>query len=274
MQANWSLILNVLLLTGVVIALVRMLKMKKVSEAAPRTAAFTPPQPPVLNMNDRVSDDVIAVRKITREPTLMQSQPSSVPLAASRPSLNGRYQGSFGVVSPPPGLVRENKDSLIVGAPVAPEQLLSERKVAEDISKENIQQTLVIFLLAKENRQLAGYELLQTILAAGLRFGEGHLFHRHQYSNGQGPVLCSLATATASGIFDLQNIGAFSVHGLCLFMQTSGNASIDVERLSVMIDTAKQLSEGLDTYMLDDARKSWSDESEVRYEHLLAAEAL
>jgi cell division protein ZipA len=124
---------------------------------------------------------------------------------------------------------------------------------------------LLIFLLAKENRQLAGYELLQTILAAGLRFGEGHLFHRHQNANGQGPVLCSLATATATGVFDLQNIGGFSVHGLCLFMHTSGAATIDAERFKIMLETAKQLSDGLDTYVLDEQRKPWSKLSEQRY---------
>ena len=123
----------------------------------------------------------------------------------------------------------------------------------------------MIFLLAKENRQLAGYELLQTLLAVGLRFGEGQLFHRHQNSNGQGPVLCSLAAATASGVFDLQNIGAFSVRGLCLFMQPSGHPAIDSERFSIMLDTAKQLSEGLDTHMLDEQRKPLSDASLKRY---------
>ena len=126
-----------------------------------------------------------------------------------------------------------------------------------------------MFLLAKENRQLAGYELLQTVLAAGLRFGEGQLFHRHQYSNGQGPVLCSLAAATASGVFDLQNIGAFSVRGLCLFMQSSGNPTIDAERFAIMLETAKQLSDGLDTFLLDEQRQPLTEASIARYQSLL-----
>lgn len=126
-------------------------------------------------------------------------------------------------------------------------------------------QTLMMFLLAKENRVLAGYELLQTILAAGLRFGEGQLFHRHQFPHGQGPVLCSLAAATSTGTFDLQNIGAFSARGLCLFMELSGNEMIDQERFSIMLETAKQLNEGLDTHLLDDERKPLSELSLARY---------
>jgi cell division protein ZipA len=128
---------------------------------------------------------------------------------------------------------------------------------------------LMMFLLAKGNRQLAGYELLQAVLAAGLRFGEGQLFHRHQHTNGQGPILCSLAAATDEGVFDLQNIGAFSVRGLCLYMHQSGNSGIDAERFDIMLDTAKTLSEDLDAYLLDDRRKPLSDGSIQRYHQRL-----
>lgn len=128
---------------------------------------------------------------------------------------------------------------------------------------------LMMFLLAKHNRQFAGYELLQTLLAAGLRFGEGHLFHRHQHISGKGPVLCSLAAATASGVFDLQNLGAFSVRGLCLFMQASGNASIDAERFAIMLETARQLSDDLDAHLLDDKQQALTDERLRHYQRQL-----
>lgn len=283
MQANWSLILNILLLTGVVVAIVRMLRTKRMAEASVYTRPSVGMQPV-----DKNSDEIIAVRKITREAPVMQANFSSEASSSSqKPVINShkfgeRFQATS-VSKPVPPVLNRDKPSIGVvqaaaSSPVA-DLDQDEKIIASDtIESKSVKQedaspkTLVIFLLAKENRQLAGYELLQTILAAGLRFGEGHLFHRHQYPNGQGPVLCSLATATAGGVFDLQNIGAFSVHGLCLFMQTSGNASIDLERFSIMVDTAKQLSEGLDTYMLDDERKAWTDLSEVRYERLFNVE--
>ena len=109
------------------------------------------------------------------------------------------------------------------------------------VSEQTAPPTLMMFLLAKEKRQFAGYELLQTVLASGLRFGEGNLFHRHQFPNGQGPVLCSLAAATPSGTFDLQNIGAFSIRGLCLFMYTSKNSTIDRERLKCDVRNSKAI---------------------------------
>ncbi len=217
-MTNWSVMLNVLLLAGVVFAIVRMIQMKR-RTSAPRPRRFEP----ALNQHaaPEFSDDIIAVRKIESEPDVQ------------------------------PEITSEIKPT--------------ENKQAEPTSPK----LLVLFLLAKEQRKLMGYELLQTILAAGLRFGEGQLFHRHQFASGQGPVVCSLATATADGTFDLQNMGAFSVHGLCLFMETSENANIDLERFSIMMDTARQLSEGLDTHLLDDERRPWSEESLARYHRLL-----
>jgi cell division protein ZipA len=223
MQANWSLILNVLLLIIVIVAISRMMKARRqVSELSPRQPSFG--QPPVSSF-----DDIIAVRKVTREVETLEGK---------KPILETMVE-------------------------VEEETKFTKTSDTEKAS------SLMMFLLAKENRQLAGYELLQTVLAAGLRFGEGHLFHRHQFPNGQGPILCSLAAATPTGVFDLQNIGAFSVHGLCLFMQASGNPTIDAERFAIMLDTGKQLSEGLDTHLLDDTRQPLCDKSIQRYYKLL-----
>lgn len=179
---------------------------------------------------DNPQDEIIAVRKIERKET-NEEMPLIKPI--------------------------EHQEKR-VAAPRQPEEITRE-------DRGNAAAELMMFLLAKQNRQLAGYELLQTVLAAGLRFGEGHLFHRHQHINGKGPILCSLAAATASGVFDLQNIGAFSVRGLCLFMRISGNASIDEERFAIMLETGKKLSEGLDAHLLDDRKEPLSEESLKRY---------
>lgn len=129
--------------------------------------------------------------------------------------------------------------------------------------------TIMILLVAKPDRYVRGYEMLQTLLSAGLRFGEGQLFHYHQDHNGHGPVLCSLAAATPTGTFDLQNIGAFNTKGLYLFMHLSQNTTLDMERLDKMIELAQQLSEGLDTFLLDEHRKPFTSETKVRYRHIL-----
>lgn len=247
MQANWSLILNVLLLIGVIAAIGRLMKVRKQSLSPDRYQ-------PSLGQADQRSydappfnDEIIAVRKVNRDP-IMDADPQreSEPVSFKKPMSN----------SVQPQLMPMDEPNT---------------EVIED-AKSTTPSTLMMFLLAKENRQFAGYELLQTVLAAGLRFGEGQLFHRHQFANGQGPVLCSLAAATATGVFDLQNIGAFSVRGLCLFMHASKNPMIDEERFSIMLETARQLSEGMDAYLLDDQRKPLTDERILRYRHMLNIE--
>ena len=245
MQANWSLILNVLLLIGVIVAIGRLMKARKQSL---NPEQYQPSLGPVVNSPydaQPYNDDIIAVRKVNKDVSLDLSheeepEPHLLKNSASRPSQ--------------PQLI--------------PQEEIRVDLAAEE-SKAHTPATIMMFLLAKENRQFAGYELLQTVLAAGLRFGEGHLFHRHQNANGQGPVICSLAAATSTGVFDLQNIGAFSVRGLCLFMQTSNNPTIDAERFAIMLETARQLSEGLDAHLLDDQRKPLTEERVARYYRVL-----
>ncbi|MGQ3888425.1 cell division protein ZipA C-terminal FtsZ-binding domain-containing protein [Legionella sp. CNM-1927-20] len=234
MQANLSLVLNVILLIGVVIAIGRLMKTKR---QANRLASY---QPPLGKVENKSFDDIIAVRKVNSNLLNEEENLANVKISAS-----------------------ENDDrKSILG------NELLDNDSASDANNE-AGPSVMMFLLAKENRQLAGYELLQTVLAAGLRFGEGHLFHRHQYSNGQGPILCSLAAATPTGVFDLQNIGGFSVRGLCLFMHSSGNPTIDKERFIIMLNTAKQLSDELDTLLLDEKKRPLTAESLRHYYQLL-----
>lgn len=237
MQANWSLMINILLLVGVVVAIGRLMKSRRQSHQA---ESFQPSLGEVESMAD---DDIISVRRI--DPDFL--------------SATEEGEKTF---------AQEIQEKLTTVQPSVQERV--ETKEAPSDTEEG--SSIMMFLLAKENRQFAGYDLLQALLASGLRYGDGQLFHRHQYPNGQGPVLCSLAAATASGVFDMQNIGAFSARGLCLFMQASKNQTIDAERFAIMLDTAKQLSESLDCFLLDDQRKPLNDQSIDRYYRVLDLE--
>jgi cell division protein ZipA len=277
MQANWSLILNVLLLISVIVAIARLLKSRKQQGLSQH---YQPPPSfgQTLNRAEAepvYSDDIIAVRKISeQEEWEVDDLAPSVPLSAkpSQPQLlpqempftpikeeasaevstseKSTWRGPAGSLDP-----ADNPANKSWGRDVGLETRDKDVEMREEVFETNSPSTLMLFLLSKENRQFAGYELLQTVLAAGLRFGEGGLFHRHQLASGHGPVLCSLAAATATGVFDLQNMGAFSVRGLCLFMHRSEQPNIDSERFNIMLDTAKQLAEGLDAHLLDDQRK-------------------
>ena len=127
----------------------------------------------------------------------------------------------------------------------------------------------MLFLVTKNDQEFAGYELLQAVLASGLRFGEGNIFHKHQSKNGQGTILFSLAAATTEGTFDLQNMGSYSVRGVCLYMYMSGNASIDNERFSLMHKTAKLLAEDLKASLLNDKQQVMDEASVEHYRAII-----
>ena len=57
---------------------------------------------------------------------------------------------------------------------------------------------IVFYLMAPEEALYAGYELLQALLSAGLRFGKQHLFHRHVHKDGRGETLFHCAQAVRS----------------------------------------------------------------------------
>ncbi|WP_199739210.1 cell division protein ZipA C-terminal FtsZ-binding domain-containing protein [Legionella qingyii] len=258
MQENWSLILNVLLLIGVIVAIGRLMKARRQSLSPERYQPNLGTPEKSSDGTQNYNDDIIAVRKVNAEAMENKIEVDKdlqlVKKTTAKPSQ-------------PRLMPMDDEDDFKLKIEI--ESKPTPKIEVETKTQVDSQTTLMMFLLAKENRQFAGYDLLQTVLAAGLRFGEGQLFHRHQFPNGQGPVLCSLAAATATGVFDLQNIGAFSVRGLCLYMHSSKNPGIDIERFTVMLETARQLSEGLDAHLLDDQRKPLTEDRIARYYRLL-----
>ena len=142
MQENLSLVLNVLLLMGVIITIFRMIKSRR------QNTDIVNHQPSIgIPEAAAPCDDIISVRKVDRE--FISEAPAVEPVLRPAPQ------------------------------PVIEKVSLFQEEQKPSIGSEPTS-SVMMFLLAKENRQLAGYELLQTVLAAGLRFGEGQLFHRHQ----------------------------------------------------------------------------------------------
>ena len=233
MQANWSLVLNVLFLVVIVSMIVWRLRpmMKKEQKSSQNIAAPIAESTKTYQNN---LDDILNVRKIS-------------------------VQEDFTYEAMEP-LSKVEEQNPQLGVSISFEE------------REHKKHNIMLFVSAKGQHIFAGYELLQTLLTCGLRFGDGGLFHRHQHSTGQGPVLFSLAAATATGMFDLQNIGAMSVKGLCMFMELSHNPTIDQERFELFIKTAQNLATELNANLLDDRQKPINEATITKLERLIAHE--
>jgi len=114
---------------------------------------------------------------------------------------------------------------------------------------------IVLQLNAFSGKPYMGYELHQALLSSGLRFGEMNIFHRYDDS-GKGNVLFSLAAATPSGAFAIEDMGAFKCGGLLIFMRLDAKQKKLMSSFDLMLDTARQLTEELGGEIYDDLQQS------------------
>lgn len=236
MQADWSLWLNVVFL-GIILLMIAW-RLKPFIQSKLKTEEKLPLAKQYEHAHaQHYQDDIISVRKID---SVDEADIDEV----------AREEQTF-----------EEEQKPHLGLNMAFDEQPSERALAKT--------TIMLFLSARGQHVFAGYELLQTLLACGLRFGDAGLFHRHQHASGQGPVLFSLAAATATGMFDLQNMGSMTVKGLCMFMELSGNSAIDHERYELFMQTAQQLSEELHADLLDEYQQPVSHATSSRFENMI-----
>ncbi|MEM1243448.1 MAG: cell division protein ZipA [Pseudomonadota bacterium] len=138
------------------------------------------------------------------------------------------------------------------------------------VEANNVKPTAIIALniFAKKDHTFMGYDLLQTLLAAGLRFGEMSIFHRYAELNQQTVKLFSLARATNPGVFDINNMGNVDCKGLILFMQLT-DREFNHKAFKLMHATAQLLAEELNGELLDDQRQPLTPAKLSEYQTLL-----
>ncbi len=119
---------------------------------------------------------------------------------------------------------------------------------------------IVFYLLAAQDQQFTGYELLQALLSADLRFGDKRIFHRHDPIEGEHKkIQFSIASAVEPGIFDMANIGGFSCPGLCIFMAPD-KVDDPIYTFDLMLETAQQLADDLNGELCNEYREPLTEE--------------
>ncbi len=163
----------------------------------------------------------------------------------------------------------DREDVFAVAVPEKKEEQSVASKTAATISSQS-DCVVVMYLMAPEGNPYAGYELLQALLSAGLRFGKNRIFQRHVHKDGRGDVLFHCASAVAPGTFDLTQMGAFSCPGLSLFFSAS---SVDepLSTFDCLLETIDQLVEDLGGEVLDDTRAVFSKDRMVKYRQQIRA---
>lgn len=114
-------------------------------------------------------------------------------------------------------------------------------------------EVLIINVMSRRGNTFAGAELLQAMLDEGLRFGEMDIFHRHHTTDGEGPILFSVANMVKPGTFDLSAMENFATPGISMFL-TLPIRGDSLAAYTLMADTARHLAEQLDGELKDENR--------------------
>ncbi len=127
-----------------------------------------------------------------------------------------------------------------------------EQEISSQEPRPQPQNFIVMRVISDSDEPYSGYELLQSLLANGFRFGKMNIFHRHEQEDGAGDTLFSLASATEPGTFDLEKMGETYCRGLTLFMAFEDQKNLP-KTFSLMLETARQLTEDLGGNIYDDS---------------------
>lgn len=130
----------------------------------------------------------------------------------------------------------------------------------EPIVEQEAQDIFIFNVVAKENSEVRGHELLQFFLTAGFRFGDMSIFHRHLHSDGKGPILFSIANMMAPGTFDPEKMKQFSSEGVSFFL-TAPNHDIDIKKaFDLMLVAVEQMAEEFDCVVLNAQREPLTEQ--------------
>lgn len=117
-------------------------------------------------------------------------------------------------------------------------------------TQHDIDNYIILQLMAPTQRPYRGYELIQTLTSAGFHYGKMNIFHFYADPLNKTELLFSLASAIEPGTFDLNNTGEIVCPGLCLFMSIHKVKSA-LTAFDVMWDTAQILAQDLGGTLCD-----------------------
>ena len=124
---------------------------------------------------------------------------------------------------------------------------------------------LALYLQARDNRKIAGAELLEVALKSGMVFGDMDIFHRLP-PDGQQPIF-SLANLTKPGYFDKNAWNTMETKGVTLFLTLPGPVNA-LDAWDAMLAASRRFAELLHMDLLDANREIFTRqrEGEIREE--------
>ena len=111
----------------------------------------------------------------------------------------------------------------------------------------------ILYVVAQAEEGFPGTDILETLLACDLRFGDMDFFHRHESASGRGPIEFSVANMMKPGIFDIDNMEPLQTRGLMFFVTLPGPADM-LKAFDYMYETVKVVAKSLGGDIQDETR--------------------
>ena len=111
----------------------------------------------------------------------------------------------------------------------------------------------ILYVVARAEEGFSGTDILETLLACDLRFGDMDFFHRHERASGRGPIEFSVANMMKPGVFDIDNMEPLQTRGLMFFVTLPGPADM-LKAFDYMYETVKVVAKQLDGDVQDETR--------------------
>lgn len=197
-------------------------------------------------------------------------------LSAEKQSVEGKGQQSLDLDQPVPVLmdvddkrqavdeqpdtvaVKNNpsvkeKESVEAFSALDPEPTEPEFSESHHGTLRQVEEVLIINLMARKGETFAGSDLLSLFISEGLRFGEMNIFHRHIQPDGQGDILYSVANGVEPGTFNLKTMEQDTTSALSFFMglpRPEGSESMQAFR--IMVEAVYHIAEELGGVLKDE----------------------
>lgn len=218
-----------------------------------------------------VSDDAFSIRVHKKVPVvteLPQSDDSSdidldkpIPLFFDEPEVNKTRLPpeplfpSQGFTASPAGRVTETQNA-------ATEDLFAGRPALEKTP--DPASVLIVTVLASEQAEIPGSQLLPLVSACGMCFGDMNIFHRFEDGVNDGAVQFSMANAVNPGVFDLKTMSEMSTRGLTFFMSMEEPRDV-MNAFECMLATAETVARHMGAELLDEERSVLRPQTKEHY---------
>jgi len=194
------------------------------------------------------------------EPTLGGNADNSVPSARAakpEPSSPARSEAK----KPEAPVAKSPKPAPAKPEPRKAEKAPSDRRKAKPEEPQKAppqpEEVLIVNVMAPTGEQFRGDALLDSLVSAGLRFGDMNIFHRYEGAKGGGPILFSLANMVKPGVFDLDTMADFTTPGVSLFMTLPLEDRVELDNVEVfdeMLEAARAIALELGGELKDENR--------------------